>query len=84
MIWEVAIKRSLGKLETPPDLAAVLVGAGALELPIRHAHAAAVADLPWHHRDPFDRLLIVQAILEDAVVVGSDEVFDLYGTRRIW
>lgn len=84
MIWEVAIKRSLGKLEAPPDLAEVLAGAGALELPIRHAHAAAVADLPWHHRDPFDRLLIAQATIEDAVIVGSDEVFDLYGTRRIW
>ena len=65
-MWEVAIKRSLGKLDAPGDFAPTLLGAGAHPLPISLDHAAAVELLPWHHRDPFDRLLVAQAMIERA------------------
>lgn len=53
-------------------------------LPIELAHATLVETLPMHHRDPFDRLLIPQAIAEDLTIVGIDGSFDAYGVRRIW
>jgi PIN domain nuclease of toxin-antitoxin system len=84
VVWEVAIKRSLGKLEAPDDLAATLVGAGALPLPISLEHAAAVAELPWHHRDPFDRLLVAQALIERAAIVSADPALSQYGPTVIW
>jgi PIN domain nuclease of toxin-antitoxin system len=84
VVWEVSIKRSLGKLRAPPDLAATLVAAGAQPLPITLDHAAAVALLPWHHRDPFDRMLVAQAVTERAVIVSQDERLDRYGVPRIW
>jgi PIN domain nuclease of toxin-antitoxin system len=55
-----------------------------LPLAVEHAHALRVADLPPHHRDPFDRMLIAQGQLEDMAVVSDDEVFDQYGVRRFW
>jgi len=84
VVWEVAIKRSLGKLEAPEDLRATLLGAGVLPLPIDLEHAARVERLPWHHRDPFDRLIIAQAQVEDAVVVSHDSAFDAYGVQVLW
>jgi PIN domain nuclease of toxin-antitoxin system len=84
VVWEVAIKRSLGKLSAPDDVAATLVAAGAHPLPIRLDHAAAVEQLPWHHRDPFDRLLIAQATIERAAVVSADDALRAYDVRVIW
>jgi PIN domain nuclease of toxin-antitoxin system len=84
VVWEVAIKRSLGKLEAPDDFAATLIGGGALPLPISLDHAAAVSDLPWHHRDPFDRLLVAQAVVERAAIVSSDPAMSLYGPTVVW
>ena len=84
VLWEVAIKRSLGKLDAPDGLAATLLGAGAQPLPVTIDHAAAVEKLPWHHRDPFDRLLITQALTEDAAIVTRDEPFSEYGVRTVW
>ncbi len=84
VVWEVAIKRSLGKLEAPDDFAPTLVGAGALPLPVSLAHAAAVESLPWHHRDPFDRLLVAQAAIEGAVVVSREEALRPYGVPTLW
>jgi PIN domain nuclease of toxin-antitoxin system len=84
VVWEVAIKRSLGKLEAPDDLAATLIGAGALPLPISLEHADAVRQLPWHHRDPFDRLLVAQATIERAAVVSSDPALDRYDIAVVW
>ena len=84
VVWEVAIKRSLGKLEAPEDLAQTLVGGGAHPLPVGLDHAAAVERLPWHHRDPFDRLLVAQAIVERAPLVSADEALQAYGVRVIW
>jgi len=84
VVWEVAIKRSLGKLEAPGDFAPTLLGAGAHPLPIGLDHATAVERLPWHHRDPFDRLLIAQATVERAALVSADEALAAYGIRVVW
>lgn len=84
VVWEVAIKRSLGKLEAPDDLAETLLGVGAEPLSVGLEHAAAVETLSWHHRDPFDRLLIAQAIVERAALVSHDGAFSAYDVRVVW
>jgi PIN domain nuclease of toxin-antitoxin system len=84
VVWEVAIKRSLGKLDAPADLAPTLLGAGAQPLPVTLEHAAAVEKLPWRHRDPFDRLLIAQALTEEAAIVSRDEPLSEYGVAIVW
>jgi PIN domain nuclease of toxin-antitoxin system len=84
VVWEVAIKRSLGKLEAPDDLAATLIGAGALPLPINLGHAAPVRELPWHHRDPFDRLLVAQAAIERATIISADPAMLQYDVNVVW
>lgn len=84
VVWEVAIKRSLDKLDAPGDFAATLLRAGALPLPIGIDHAEAVGGLPWHHRDPFDRLIVVQAKIEQAVVVSNDEALRPYAVPLVW
>lgn len=53
-------------------------------LPVSLEHVAAVADLPFHHRDPFDRLLAAQALRDDLAIVSSDPVFRRYGVTRVW
>ena len=77
-IWEIAIKRRLGKLVVPENVADVAVGAGCRQLPISWAHADAAAALPAHHSDPFDRMLIAQAQLEGLTVLSSDSRFKAY------
>jgi PIN domain nuclease of toxin-antitoxin system len=84
VVLEIAIKRSLGKLSLPEDYLDLLLSAGAQALPLSVAHAAAVETLPWHHRDPFDRMLIAQALLEGAAVVTRDEAMRPYGVALIW
>ncbi len=84
VVWEVAIKRSLGKLDAPDGFARQLLDGGAVPLPVSIDHAQAVRSLPWHHRDPFDRLLVAQAGLEDAVLVSGDERLHPYGVRVAW
>jgi PIN domain nuclease of toxin-antitoxin system len=84
VVWEVAIKRSLGKLDAPDGFASQLLNGGAVPLPISLDHAEAVRSLPWHHRDPFDRLLVAQATLEDAVLVSNDERLDPYEVEVAW
>lgn len=84
VVWEVAIKRSLGKLDAPDGFAKLLTDAGATPLPVSIDHARAVRTLPWHHRDPFDRLLVAQAKLEQASVVSADERLAAYGARVAW
>jgi PIN domain nuclease of toxin-antitoxin system len=84
VVWEVAIKRSLGKLDAPEDLAPTLLGAGAQPLPVTLEHAAAVEKLPWRHRDPFDRMLVAQALTEDAAIVSGDEPLSEYGVAIVW
>jgi PIN domain nuclease of toxin-antitoxin system len=84
VVWEVAIKRSLGKLDTPGDLGPTLLDAGAHPLAVTLDHAAAVERLPWHHRDPFDRILVAQASVEGAAIVSRDEALRPYGVVLIW
>jgi PIN domain nuclease of toxin-antitoxin system len=79
---------SLGKLTLtqPFDewITAALNDMAATVLPISVAHASRQITLPWHHRDPFDRLLVAQALSEDVPLVSKDEQFDTYGVERIW
>ena len=84
VVWEVAVKRALGKLEAPEGLVPTLLGAGAQPLAITLDHAAAGEALPWHHRDPFDRLLVAQALAEGAAVVSRDSILRPYGVALVW
>lgn len=84
VVWEVAIKRSLGKLDAPEGFAGLLLDAGAVPLHVTTDHAEAVAHLPWHHRDPFDRLLVAQAKQEGAVLVSGDDRLHAYDVRVEW
>lgn len=84
-LWEVATKRSLGKLSAPADLSRQLARLGAIELlPISPLHAEAVGELPWHHRDPFDRMLVAQAQAEGLSIVSADPALAQYGVDVIW
>jgi PIN domain nuclease of toxin-antitoxin system len=86
-IWEVSIKISAGKLRLallPEELVEVLVSRQFTELPIRSLHAGKLALMPLHHRDPFDRLLIAQAQVEDLTLVSKDGALDAYGIQRLW
>ena len=76
--WEIAIKRGLGKLTAPANLAEAVELSGFQVLPISLRHAMAVENLPWHHRDPFDRLLISQAQLEGMTLVFRDSQMEAY------
>jgi len=77
--WEIAIKRGLGKLTAPVDLESAIRQCGFRELPITLEHALAIERLPMHHRDPFDRLLIAQSIVETATLSTHDADFAIYG-----
>jgi len=86
--WEMAIKASLGKLTLPHPVDRFvqqqLEVNGFTLLPLSLEAAAAVADMPFHHRDPFDRVLAAQARLGRLPIVSSDPMFAKYGVRRIW
>ena len=84
VVWEVAIKRSLGKLASPGDFAGAMLSGGAHPLPVSIEHAAVVEALPWHHRDPFDRILVAQAQVERASLVSGDEALAAYGVPVVW
>ncbi|MEL6621149.1 MAG: type II toxin-antitoxin system VapC family toxin [Pseudomonadota bacterium] len=77
-VWEVGIKRALGKLDVPDDIFDVAERAGCRPLPITWTHAQAAAALPPHHADPFDRMLIAQAQQEGLTVLTADAKFALY------
>ncbi len=79
-IWEVAIKARLGKIDADADaLAAAIEASGFEELPVRAAHAATVQRLPLHHADPFDRLLVAQALTEPLRLLTADAALAAYG-----
>jgi PIN domain nuclease of toxin-antitoxin system len=86
--WEMAIKISLKKLIVPDPVDRFvreqLELNGIRLLPVTFEHALAVAGLPFHHRDPFDRLLAAQALDDELSLVSGDRVFEDYGVRRIW
>ena len=87
-VWEMAIKASTGKLTLVAKAGEFV--ANQLEkddiqlLPITLTHLNLVETLPFHHKDPFDRLLIAQAAVEHIDIVSLDAIFDRYGIRRLW
>jgi PIN domain nuclease of toxin-antitoxin system len=83
VIWEMRIKQALGKLEIPSDFLSVLKQQGFEILSITANHAHKVGDLPMHHRDPFDRMLIVQAMEEGLTIMTHDRAFKKYGVPVI-
>jgi PIN domain nuclease of toxin-antitoxin system len=82
-IWEMSIKQALGRLDVPHDLEQVLRQESIEVLPINASHALAVATLPSHHRDPFDRIQIAQAQLEDMTLISHDGEFGHYDVKLI-
>lgn len=82
-VWEVAIKRQLGKIQVDGDLIAEIAANGFLELPITAKHAQEAGDLPRHHEDPFDRMLIAQARLEGLTLISRDGQFEAYGVQPL-
>lgn len=84
VIWEVAVKRRLGKLDAPPDLLEKLERGGVDLLPITARHADRVGTLPLHHRDPFDRLLVAQADIDGLTLITADGDLRRYGIEIIW
>ena len=83
--WEIAIKVGLGKIEFPlKALSAVLADTGFIELPVQFRHAVLVADLPLHHRDPFDRILVAQAIAEQLTLLSRDPLLRPYPVPILW
>ena len=82
--WEVAIKSALGKMTAKAAMADVLKDYGFCELPVHIRHAEMLRSLPSHHRDPFDRLLIAQAMVEDLVIVSVDRAFKRYKVAIVW
>lgn len=87
-LWEIAIKASLGKLILPSSFSEFIpkqLDENAIDiLPITLSHLKSLSRLPFHHKDPFDRLVIAQSISEKLSVVSSDSAFDLYEVERIW
>jgi len=87
-LWEITILQSLGRIELKTSIREVASLAeselGARLLPIEPDHLDLLGSLPFHHRDPFDRLLAAQSLTLQMPVIGKDESFDLYGVRRIW
>jgi len=82
-VWEIEIKRAQGKLELPDNWLEAVARSRFGELPIRSSHAAAAGRLPWRHRDPFDRMLIAQALVEDLHLVTRDRLAAAYGVKLL-
>ena len=84
--WEMALKVSVGKYRLLEDFQFMWQQATARFsiLPIEPRHTVRLIDLPFHHKDPFDRMLIAQALGEGIPVVSSDRQFDAYGVQRLW
>ncbi len=86
--WEIAIKSALGKLLLPESPTSYvpnrMTAQGIRPLSITHTHALAVSELPAHHRDPFDRILIAQARTEEMVILTADRAFEQYDVKILW
>jgi PIN domain nuclease of toxin-antitoxin system len=80
-VWELAIQAASGRLRMPEDLAGQMQKNGFVPLSITMAHGIAAAELPLHHRDPFDRMLVAQASLESLTLLTADPRLKLYGVR---
>lgn len=86
--WEIAIKVKLGKLDlrSPYDvfMHRGIVGNEFTILPIEPKHTSLLTTMPLHHKDPFDRLLVAQAKVENMAIISGDEMLDAYGVQRLW
>lgn len=83
--WELAVKAALGRVELPfADLERAIEDAGFAELAMTIAHSLRIRDLPRHHRDPFDRLLVAQAVHEALTLVTRDPAIRSYPVRTLW
>jgi PIN domain nuclease of toxin-antitoxin system len=87
-LWEIAIKISLKKLTLPAPYETFIpqqMTVNAIDLlPVTIEHLTVLSELPYHHRDPFDRLLIAQTISEKVQIISADTKFDLYDVNRYW
>ncbi len=87
-IWEMQIKLQLGKLKLGLPLSALVIAQQQINkieiLPIKLEHVLALDNLPYHHKDPFDRLLIAQAHLEEAVLISKDAALTQYPVEVVW
>lgn len=83
-LWELVIKASLGKLSLPADIETMVSSQGFAMLPVAFDHLHRLASLPPMHRDPFDRMMIAQALAERLPIVTADSKFAAYGVRIVW
>ena len=82
--WEVTIKKALGKLRAPDDVLTVVEESGFSWIPISPVEAYTAGSLPMHHRGPFDRLIVAQAMERSAEIISHDEALDSYLVLRLW
>lgn len=82
-VWEIAIKQAVGKVSAPDNVPDRIDDAGFERLPVGFDHAERVGSLPRHHGDPFDRLLVAQALVEGATLVTSDRLIEAYDVPRL-
>ena len=86
--WEIATKVRIGKLPgavtIATNLAAIVEARSFVPLPVTIIHGQTAGSLPGPHRDPFDRVLIAQAMIDDMFLVSNEQQFDRYGVRRLW
>jgi PIN domain nuclease of toxin-antitoxin system len=82
-IWEIEVKRLAGRIDAPPNILDEAERGGFDIIPLTGTDAVAAANLPAHHRDPFDRLLIAQALRLDAIVISRDRAFGAYGVHQL-
>jgi len=82
--WEVALKIGIGKLRLDEPFDGMVADSEFTELPVTLAHAERVHALPRHHRDPFDRMLVAQALSEAATLITHDRGFEPYGVPTVW
>jgi PIN domain nuclease of toxin-antitoxin system len=87
-LWEIAIKISLGKYRLPQDYGEFMAQQLARNdfdlIPIELRHTAALIEMPFHHRDPFDRLLVAQAKMENITLISRDAALEAYDVQRLW
>lgn len=90
-LWEIGLKMSVGgygDFELPDDwevcIPEGLQQQGIVRLGIEASHCRRIQDLPFHHRDPFDRMLVAQCQIEERSILSSDAIFDAYGVRKVW
>jgi len=79
-LWEIRLKQSLGKLRLPDNFTERLAAESFESLPLTASQTQQVSQLPWHHRDPFDRMLIAQALVEKLILLTADEALAAYGS----